>query len=97
LPGKLQGLANIHRYNGLWTRDVQNAIFAILFCGWLGGMGTSSITAESGKLLTIEEVGTVLSGTCNYTSTKISNSSQFPSISRIGMLSISPSKNISNP
>jgi hypothetical protein len=45
----------------MWARDVQNVIFAILFCGWLGGMG-SSITAEAGKLLTIEEVGKVLNG-----------------------------------
>ncbi|KAG0646223.1 Translin [Hyphodiscus hymeniophilus] len=45
-----------YKYNGMWSRDVQNVIFAILFCGWLGGMGTS----DAGKLLTIEEVGKVL-------------------------------------
>lgn len=38
----------------MWSRDVQNVIFAILFCGWLG---------ETGKLLTIEEVGQILNGT----------------------------------
>jgi len=49
-----------YKYNGIWTRDVQNVIFAILFCGWLGGMGTNSSPVEAGKLLTIEEVGMVL-------------------------------------
>jgi hypothetical protein len=42
----------------MWTRDVQNVIFAVLLCGWLGGMGTS----ETGKLFTIEEVGQILNG-----------------------------------
>jgi len=49
-----------YKYNGMWTRDVQNVIFSILFCGWLGGMGVAGISAESGKLFTIEEVGTIL-------------------------------------
>ncbi|PMD23901.1 Translin [Hyaloscypha hepaticicola] len=49
-----------YKYNGLWTRDIQNVVFSILFCGWLGGMGTVSKPAESGKLLTIEEVGEIL-------------------------------------
>jgi hypothetical protein len=46
----------------MWTQDVRNSIFAILFCGYLGGMDTSSIKAEAGKLLTIEEVGIILHG-----------------------------------
>lgn len=46
-------VADENRYNGMWSRDVQNVIFAILFCGWLG---------ETGKLLTIEEVGQILNG-----------------------------------
>lgn len=50
------------RYNNLWTRDVQDVIFAILMCGWLGGMGTKDKPAEAGKLLTIEEVGEILTG-----------------------------------
>ncbi|PBP18347.1 putative recombination hotspot-binding protein (Translin) [Diplocarpon rosae] len=45
-----------YKYNGLWTRDVQNAVFSILLCGWLGGLST----AEQGKLLTIEEIGGIL-------------------------------------
>ena len=46
----------------MWARDVQNTIFAVLFCGWLGGMGSSINKAEPGKLLTIEEVGIILNG-----------------------------------
>lgn len=46
----------------MWTRDVQNVVFAVLFCGWLGGMGVVGLTAESGKLFTIEEVGKILNG-----------------------------------
>jgi len=49
-----------YKYNGMWTRDVQDVLFAILFCGWLGGMGVDGIAAESGKLFTIEEVGKIL-------------------------------------
>lgn len=45
----------------MWTRDVQNVIFGILFCGWLGGMG-----AEQGKLFTIEETGEILRGMSIY-------------------------------
>jgi hypothetical protein len=52
----------VHRYNGLWSRDVQNVIFAILMCGWLGGLGTVDKPALAGKLLTIEEVGEILGG-----------------------------------
>lgn len=49
-----------YKYNGMWTRDVQNVVFSILFCGWLGGMGVDGISAQSGKLFTIEEVGKIL-------------------------------------
>jgi hypothetical protein len=59
--------ADGNRYNNLWTRDIQNVVFAILLCGWLGGMGTSSKAAEQGKLLTIEEVGEILNGMCIWT------------------------------
>ncbi|CAL3972561.1 hypothetical protein PZA11_004350 [Diplocarpon coronariae] len=45
-----------YKYNGLWTRDVQNVVFSILLYGWLGGISTKG-EAEQGKLLTIEEVG----------------------------------------
>lgn len=46
----------------MWTKDIQNVIFAILLCGWLGGMATKSKPAEAGRLLTIDEVGDVLGG-----------------------------------
>lgn len=55
-------LANRYRYNGSWTRDVQNVIFAILLCGWLGGLTKDGKPSESGRLLTIEEVGEILQG-----------------------------------
>lgn len=51
-----------YKYNSLWTRDVQNVIFAILLCGYLGGMGVNGQAPEAGKLLTIEEVGEILNG-----------------------------------
>jgi hypothetical protein len=41
---------------------VQNVIFAILLCGWLGGMTKDGKPAEAGRLLTIEEVGEILQG-----------------------------------
>lgn len=54
----------------MWTKDIQNVIFAILLCGWLGGMATESKPAEAGRLLTIDEVGDVLGGkftqACRY-------------------------------
>jgi hypothetical protein len=46
----------------MWTKDIQNVIFAILLYGWLGGMATESKPAEAGRLLTIDEVGDVLGG-----------------------------------
>lgn len=46
----------------MWTKDIQNVIFAILLCGFLGGMETKSKPAEVGRLLTIDEVGDVLNG-----------------------------------
>jgi hypothetical protein len=46
----------------MWTRDVQDVIFAILMCGWMGGLGMRDKPAKAGKLLTIEEVGEILNG-----------------------------------
>ncbi|RDW82175.1 putative translin-1 [Coleophoma cylindrospora] len=60
---KLSEVASKHpyyKYNGMWSRDVQNAITSILLCGWLGGMAMAGKPAEAGKLLTIEEVGEVM-------------------------------------
>ncbi|KAA6408580.1 MAG: recombination hotspot-binding (Translin) [Lasallia pustulata] len=49
-----------YKYNSMWTKDVQNAVFAIVLCGWLGGFGGASGQAQPGRLLTIEEVGQIL-------------------------------------
>lgn len=46
-----------YKYNGLWTKDVQNVIFAILLCGWLGGLNVEGKENKEGTLLSIEEVG----------------------------------------
>jgi len=60
---RLAGVASAYpyyKYNGMWSRDVQNVVFAILLCGWLGGMALPSKPSQQGKLLTIEEVGEIL-------------------------------------
>jgi len=49
-----------YKYNGIWTRDVQNVVFAILLCGWLGGMAMNGKPAQQGRLLAIEDVGEIL-------------------------------------
>ena len=55
-------LTGWNRYCGMWGKDIQNVIFAILFCGWLGGMNVAGKAPEVGRLLTIEEVGEILGG-----------------------------------
>ncbi|KAK3691730.1 Translin-1 [Vermiconidia calcicola] len=45
-----------YKFNYAWTRQMQDACFSILLCGYLGGFGK----AEGGQLLTIEEVGQVM-------------------------------------
>ncbi|KAK3114488.1 Translin-1 [Teratosphaeriaceae sp. CCFEE 6253] len=42
-----------YKFNYSWARQVQDACFSILLCGWLGGFGKGDV----GQLLTIEEVG----------------------------------------
>lgn len=37
-------------------------VFAVVLCGWLGGFQEDEVRKESGRLLTIEEVGEILSG-----------------------------------
>jgi len=59
-----------YKYNGMWTRQMQDTCFSILFCGYLGGFASisspssssSSIDASKagGRLLTIEEVGQLM-------------------------------------
>jgi len=46
-----------YKFNYAWTRHMQDAILSILTCAWLGGFNKGQI----GQLLTIEEVGSILS------------------------------------
>lgn len=43
---------------------MQSAINTVLYCAWLGGLESASQTStpELGRLLTLEEVGTVFKG-----------------------------------
>ncbi|KAI4742314.1 Translin [Aureobasidium sp. EXF-12298] len=49
-----------YKYNGMWTRHVQDASFSILLCGYLGGFSNAGSGSQDGRLLTIEEVGQVM-------------------------------------
>ncbi|KAG9525864.1 Translin, partial [Aureobasidium melanogenum] len=49
-----------YKYNGMWTRHVQDASFSILFCGYLGGFSDIGAGSQDGRLLTIEEVGQIM-------------------------------------
>ena len=58
------------RYNGKWSRAVQNAIGTVLYCGWLGGLPSPQSNdqpAELGRLLTLEEVGAIFKGMSIFT------------------------------
>ncbi|KAF4631188.1 hypothetical protein G7Y89_g6944 [Cudoniella acicularis] len=51
--GKLASIASnspYYKYNNLWTRDVQNVVFAILLCGWLGGMAMKFASIKDGDI-----------------------------------------------
>ncbi|KAL7794780.1 Translin [Trichoderma afarasin] len=57
-----------YKYNQKWTRSMQHAIGTAIYCAWLGGFppsqtsdSESSSPAEIGRLLTLEEVGTIFS------------------------------------
>jgi len=51
-----------YKWNGMWSRQVQDTVFTILFCAYLGGFSKEGETKKS-PLLTIEEVGELLQGT----------------------------------
>lgn len=40
-----------YKYNGIWSRHMENASFVLVFLTWIGGEG-----GQEGKLLTYEEV-----------------------------------------
>ncbi|OCL06060.1 Translin [Glonium stellatum] len=56
-----------YKWNSMWSRQIQDAIFGILFCGWLGGYTTESSggSQTQGRLLTIEEVGQIMTVSVN--------------------------------
>ncbi|KAL0637965.1 Translin-1 [Maublancomyces gigas] len=61
---EIEGLVEIvkdypyYKYNGLWTRDLQNTVFLVLLHGWLER--SYGIAGSENSLLTIDEVGAVL-------------------------------------
>ncbi|KAM0432303.1 hypothetical protein ACHAPT_004843 [Fusarium lateritium] len=62
IVGELSAVASQHpyyKYNGKWARTVQNAIGTVVYTAWLGGLATDSQPASLGRLLTLEQVGTV--------------------------------------
>lgn len=48
-----------YKHNQKWTRYMQDAILTVLTCAWLGGLGSDSRPGELGRILDLEEVGTV--------------------------------------
>lgn len=48
-----------HKYNGMWTRQMENLSFCIVFTTWLGSFGDSH---EEGKLLSYDAVAMELGG-----------------------------------
>ncbi|TEA15008.1 Translin-1 [Colletotrichum sidae] len=57
--GELEEIASKHPYNQKWNRQVQNAIFTVLLCGWLGGLTSDGKPGPVARLLTLEEVGEI--------------------------------------
>ncbi|KAF6839384.1 translin family protein [Colletotrichum plurivorum] len=57
---ELQEIASKHpyyKYNQKWNRSIQNAIFTVVLCGWLGGLTADGKPGPVARLLTLEEVG----------------------------------------
>ncbi|KAH8811695.1 Translin [Xylogone sp. PMI_703] len=49
-----------YKYNNIWTRDVQNTIFSLLWLVWLGGRANDQMSSQQGQLLTIDQVASIL-------------------------------------
>ena len=49
-----------YKYNQMWSRELQNLVFSIEFCSWLGGFRDQR--ARDTGFMTIEEVGKFLNG-----------------------------------
>ncbi|KAJ5155765.1 hypothetical protein N7492_008568 [Penicillium capsulatum] len=59
---RLKTVADQHpfyKYNGLWTRELQNLVSSIELCAWLGGLQEHK-GPESASFMTIEDVGKFL-------------------------------------
>ncbi|KAL3484094.1 Translin [Aspergillus germanicus] len=59
---RLKSVADKHpfyKYNGLWSRELQNLVSSIELCAWLGGLQEYKGTS-SAAFLTMEEVGKFL-------------------------------------
>ncbi|KAL4897202.1 Translin [Aspergillus ambiguus] len=58
---RLKSVADKHpfyKYNGVWTRELQNLVASIELCAWLGGF--EEYKSSGSAFLTIEEVGKFL-------------------------------------
>jgi predicted translin family RNA/ssDNA-binding protein len=49
-----------YKFNSMWSRQMQDTVFGILFWGWLGGYQQEGDEVKNGRLLTIEELGEIL-------------------------------------
>ncbi|KAK8189345.1 putative Translin-1 [Phyllosticta capitalensis] len=49
-----------YKFNGIWSRQVQDTVFTILYGGYLGGYAPDGGVAKPGRLLSIEEVGAIM-------------------------------------
>jgi hypothetical protein len=61
---RLKAVADQHpfyKYNGLWTRELQNLVASIELCAWLGGLEEYK-GSSSASFMTIEDVGKFLEG-----------------------------------
>ncbi|KAJ9214391.1 hypothetical protein DTO166G4_4015 [Paecilomyces variotii] len=59
---KLKAIASQHpfyKYNGVWSRELQNLVYSIELCAWLGGLSEYK-SSTSASFMTIEEVGKFL-------------------------------------
>ncbi|KAL3464374.1 Translin [Aspergillus heterothallicus] len=59
---RLKSVADKHpfyKYNGLWSRELQNLVSSIELCAWLGGLQEYK-SSSSASFLTMEEVGKFL-------------------------------------
>ncbi|KAF4506425.1 hypothetical protein G6O67_006514 [Ophiocordyceps sinensis] len=54
-----------YKYNSKWSRAVQGAMGTAIYCAWLGGFSSSSATGQVGRLLSLEELGTIFSAPTN--------------------------------